>query len=82
MNIMSSVSLLPTSLGIISGPAEVAEGFDVDPVKAGIVRSCHAAGEPVVVVLAPLRRGHVFSFAHGGSLSQGYKEESAGWQVY
>lgn len=41
-------------------PAERPESFIVDAVEAGIRGLAHYSGEPVVVVLAPLRRGHFF----------------------
>lgn len=43
-------------------PAKVPEGFGVDVVSSGIRGPGQAAGEPVVVVPAPLCRGH--SFCH------------------
>ena len=49
-------------------PAEMPESFMVDAVEAGIRGLAHSTGEPVVVVLAPLRRGHFFR--HHFSLQQ------------
>lgn len=43
-------------------PAEVPEGFGVDTVALRIRGPGHATGEPVIVVPAPLHRGH--SFCH------------------
>ncbi len=47
-------------LGRAASPAEMPESFIVDAVEAGIRGLAHSSGEPVVVVLAPLRRGHFF----------------------
>ncbi len=41
-------------------PAEMPESFMVDAVEAGIRGLAHSTGEPVVVVLVPLR-GVIFS---------------------
>ncbi len=54
--------------------AEVPEGFGIDAVELSIRGFAHTTGEPVVIVLAPLRRGH--SVCHHVSLSVD-KEESA-----
>ena len=47
--------------GAAETSAEMPESFMVDAVEAGIRGLAHSTGEPVVVVLTPLRRGIFFA---------------------